>query len=149
VAEANILAAVVRHFGQYQRPEDFIDRGHCCECDEHYNELLGVPVDALTHEHTGDGAWDPTAFLTPDAFKYYFAGLARIADGDRHAWLDQFLMRFAVHFTDSFSPEDWAITEQLLEYWWLDESLSEFQRDGLERALDVCRRGRAGAAAGA
>jgi hypothetical protein len=135
-----ILEKVSRHFSRYSRPADFINRDHCDECAEHYETLLGVPVDRLEYAHLGDGAWDPSAMLTPDGFRYYFPGIARIADQERDIWMDPLVMRLPLHYTGTFSPDDWRITLELLEHWWLDERLTQFERDGLERGMDTCRK---------
>lgn len=135
------LERVASHFARYERPTDFISRYHCDECAEHFLTLLHVQVADLTWAHVGDGAWDPSCMLAPDAFKYYFPALARIADADREGWLDMLIARLPLHYTTTFTREDWLVVQDLLEYWWLDEGLSQFVRDGIERGLDVCRRG--------
>ncbi len=140
MTSSDALAALTAHFAQYSRPADYINRAHCCECEEHYLELLDVPVECLTHEHTGDGAWDPTAFLTPDAFRYYLPGLARIADSDREVWLELFVMRIGLHYTETCNADDWHAITALLEGWWCDESVPEWTRHALEGALDLSRR---------
>jgi hypothetical protein len=131
----DLLAQVREHFAQYARPDDHIDRSHCCECAEHYAELLDVPVDALAKDHVGDGAWDPTCFLTADAFRYYFPGMARIAESDRW-WLEILAPRLSLWYVDTFSPADRALVKRLLEHWWADEDTPDSVRLGLERALD-------------
>jgi hypothetical protein len=134
-----IPAMVARHFSRYERPADFINRYHCDECAEHFETLLNLPVDDLTYGHVGDGAWDPTCMLTPDGFRYYFPGIARIADQERAVGVDILVRRLALHYTDTFGRDDWLIIQELLGHWWLDERLSQFDRDGLERGLDTCR----------
>ncbi len=131
----DILDEIRIHFARYSRPDDYIDRAHCCECEEHYLELLDVPVDALSKEHVGDGAWDPTCFLTSDGFRYYFPGMARIADADRF-WIDIFASRLALWYVDSFSAEDRVLVRRLLEHWWLDDGTPDWERLALQRALD-------------
>jgi hypothetical protein len=130
-----LLEEVRVHFAQYPRPDGYINAGHCCECAEHYAELLDVPVDALAKEHVGDGAWDPTCFLTPEGFRYYFPALARIAEADRD-WLEILTPRLSLWYVDAFTPDDRAFVRRLLEHWWLDDDTAEWTRLAVERALD-------------
>lgn len=129
----DVLDEVRAHFGRYSRPDDFIDAAHCCECAEHYAELADVTVDDLAKEHVGDGAWDPTCFLTSEGFRYYFPGLARIATEDRD-WLEMLLPRLSGHYVECFSAEDLALVQRLLDEWWLDEGTSEWTRDAISNS---------------
>jgi hypothetical protein len=130
-----ILDEIRTHFARYERPKDYIDRAHCCECEEHYLELLDVPVDALTKDHVGDGAWDPTCFLTSEGFRYYFPGIAGIADEDRY-WIDILAPRLSLWYVDCFNDEDRDLVRRLLEHWSLDGQTPDWPRLALERALD-------------
>jgi hypothetical protein len=130
-----LLARIAEHFARYARPDDYIDRGHCCECAEHYDELLDVPVEALAKDHVGDGAWDPTCFLTAGAFRYYFPGMARVADEDRW-WLEILGPRLSLWYVDAFSAEDRVLVKEILEAWWADDATPDGPRLAVERALD-------------
>jgi hypothetical protein len=135
VATRPILHEIAHHFARYTRPDDYIDRTHCCECAEHYAELLDVTVDDLRKEHVGDGAWDPTCFLTPGAFRYYFPAMARIADEDR-GWIEMLAPRLSLWYVDSFDDSDRDLVRRLLEEWWGDPQTPEWTRLAVERALD-------------
>lgn len=134
-SSAELLQLIAEHFAQYARPDGYINAAHCCECAEHYGELLDVPVEALAKEHVGDGAWDPTCMLTADAFRYYFPGMARIADEDRW-WIEILAPRLSLWYIDSFSPADRALVKELLECWWADQATPDGPRLAVERALD-------------
>jgi len=129
------LARLADRFSKYERPLDFINASHCCECAEHFAALLDVPVGQLRQEHVGDGAWDPTCFLTPDAFRYYLPGMCRIATADRY-WLEMLAPRLSLWYVDSLDATDRVALKKLLEAWWLDEATPEGPRLAVERALD-------------
>jgi hypothetical protein len=132
---AELLHVVDQHFARYERPNEYIDATHCCECAEHYEELRDVTVGQLTKEHVGDGAWDPTCFLTTEGFRYYFPALVRIASADRD-WIEMLAPRLVRHYADCFSTEDRRLVRLLLEAWWADEATPEWTRLAIERALD-------------
>ena len=136
-----VFSQLSNRFARYQRPEDYIDAGHCDECREHFEELANVLVTDLSKEHVGDGAWDPTCFLTPPAFRYYFPGLARIAEQDRD-WLEMLLPRLTIHYVDDFDPGDRELVRRLLEHWWEDEATSEWLRLAIESVLQQYARSR-------
>lgn len=130
-----LLEEIRAHFAQYTRPDNFIDASHCCECAEHYAELADVPVEGITKEHVGDGAWDPSTFLSADGFRYYFPGLCRIANEDR-SWLDIFAPRLGLWYVDTFSEEDRLLARRMLEAWWFAPETPDSSRLAVERALD-------------
>ena len=130
-----ILEELRTQFASYSRPDDFIDRRHCCECEEHYAELLDVPVEAFEYAHVENQGWDATCFLTPDAFRYYFPALARVAQENPLDWMQALVMRLPLHYTDSFSPHDCALTVRLLEHWWTRSDLDEATRHAIAGAL--------------
>ena len=119
----------------YEHPIDFINASHCCECAEHFEELRGVSVDELRKEHVGDGAWDPTCFLTPGGFRYYLPGMCRIATEDRQ-WLEMLAPRLSLWYVDSLDAADREVVKTLLEAWRLDGATPEGPRLAVERALD-------------
>ena len=121
-------------FAAYRRPENYINRDHCDECAEHYETLQDVSALELNKEHVGDGAWDPSCFLTADAFRHYFPGLIRIAMDDRE-WLSMLAPRFGLWYVDSFDSRDRQLARQWLEALWLDTDTDESQRVDIELAL--------------
>ncbi len=131
----SLLEEILLHFARYERPADYIDAAHCDECAEHYEQLLHVPVGALTKEDVGDGGWDPTAVLTTEGFRYYFPALARIATADRD-WIESVAPRLSLWYVDCFDTADRELVRRLLEAWWLDEETPEWTRLAVERALD-------------
>jgi hypothetical protein len=133
----DIIREIQTHFSQYKRPENYINRFHCQECEEHYQELLEVSADQISYTHVENPGWDPTCFLSPDAFRYYFPGLVRIAEQHRQDWLPTLVGRLGVHFVDSFSREDRALVKRVLEYWWLCEDITEWDRTDMGRVLET------------
>lgn len=131
-----IIEEIQAHF-QYPRPDDYINRYHCSECEEHYQELLNVPVEKLEYAHLENQGWDPTCFLSPDGFRYYFPALARVADQNRQVWLPVLVNRLGLHYVQTFSPQDRALVKRLLEYWWLCEDLEEGDRTDIGRVLET------------
>lgn len=132
---ASILEEIRDHFARYDRPADYIDRAHCCECEEHYIELLDVTVDSIGYVHVENPGWDPTCFLSPAGFRHYFPGLARIADGHPDHFLEALAMRLSGHYVELFTAEERDLVRRLLEHWWTFEDISEWDRRAVERAL--------------
>jgi hypothetical protein len=130
----SLTRQIEERFAAYPRPVDYIDQDHCDECAEHYQTLLDVAPADLTKDHVGDGAWDPSCFLTADAFRHYFPGLARIAVADR-GWLAMLAPRFGLWYVDSFDTGDRRLTRRWLEALWLDPGTDERQREDIELAL--------------
>lgn len=131
----DLLNEIRQHFSRYARPADFIDRGHCCECEEHYQELIGTTAETIAYEHVQNAGWDPTCFLSPGGFRYYFPGLARIADQHREDFLEALVMRLNGHFDQLFTESERSLVGRLLEAWWLDETISDWNRAAVEQAL--------------
>jgi hypothetical protein len=131
----DLLDEIREHFSQYVRPADFIDRGHCDECAEHYQELVDATAETITYEHVENPGWDPTCFLSPGGFHYYFPGMARIADQHRDDFLEAFVMRLNGYFDALFTATERRLVRRLLESWWLDDSLSDWNRGAVEQAL--------------
>ena len=132
-----ILAELREQFSSYERPDAFIDRAHCCECEEHYDELLDVTVDSIAYRHVENAGWDPTCFLTPEAFRYYFPGLARVADEHPDDFMLTLAMRLPLHYGEAFTRHDRALIAQLLEAWWLRDDIDQLTRDHLEHAINL------------
>jgi hypothetical protein len=135
----DLLERIRAHFAQYPRPHDYINRHHCGECEEHYQELLEVPVEKIAYAHVENAGWDPTCFLSSEGFRYYFPGLARIADQHREDWLGVLVSRLESWQVESFSAADRALVRELLEYWFLCEDLSEWDHTDIGRVLEYYR----------
>lgn len=133
----DILERIQAHFAQYGRPPDYINRHHCSECEAHYQELLEVPVEKIEYRHVENPGWDPTCFLSSEGFRYYFPGLARIADQHREDWLGVLVSRLGGWQVESFSAEDRALVRALLEQWFLCEDVSEWDRTDIGRVLET------------
>jgi len=65
-------------FGAVPRPEHFTDFQHCCECAEYDEILQRHDPGNIRFDQLGPAA-DPMCFVTDQAFRYYFPGLARLA----------------------------------------------------------------------
>lgn len=78
MTEADIIAAAERVFAAVERPAQFTDREHCCECREHDDVLLAHDPQTITREALGGMGWDPITFTTDEGFRYYLPGLIRI-----------------------------------------------------------------------
>ena len=90
--DAELLEAVRRACQGEPRPARFTDSGHCCECAEHDAALRAATPGTIGLETLGNPGWDPICFITPEGFRYYLPGLARLALGRGGAYyLDQFL----------------------------------------------------------
>jgi hypothetical protein len=68
------------------RPAQFTDVNHCTECAEHHAALQRVTPDTIGLAELGSPGWDPTCFMSPEAFIYFLPGLARLALGTREAY---------------------------------------------------------------
>jgi len=135
--DSSLLEQIQAHFAQYTRPGDYINRHHCQECAEHYQELLDVPVEQLEYVHVENPGWDATCFLSSQGFRYYFPALARIADQNRQVWLAVLVNRLGLHCVESFSQEDRVLVKRLLEYWWRYEDIDEWDRTDIGRVLET------------
>lgn len=130
----SLARQIEERFATYARPDDFINRNHCDECAEHFETILDVSPAELTKDHVGDGAWDPTCFLTADGFRHYFPGMVRIAMEDRH-WLAMLAPRFGLWYVESFDASDRLLVRQWLEALWLDAATNDEQRRDVELGL--------------
>ena len=90
MTDDELLALVRGAFASVERPEHFTNHTHCCECAEHDDTLRARDIDTLTFDDLGNGAWDPMAFASPQAFAYFLPALARLALSEPHptwGWL--------------------------------------------------------------
>lgn len=87
--DSKILELVVQAFQGCPRPEHFTDYRHCGECAEHDQTLSSRTPDSITLDELGNPGWDPICFVSPEGFRYYLPGLARLVleePTDRHDW---------------------------------------------------------------
>lgn len=62
-----------------EKPEHFTDFGHCCECAEHDETLLGSSIDKIGIRELGNPGWDPMCFCSAEGMEYYFPALVRLS----------------------------------------------------------------------
>jgi hypothetical protein len=72
------LERVRTAFNECERPVHFTKFEHCEECAEHDQTLLSRTPDTITIEDVGNPAWDPICFISPEGFRYFIPGLARL-----------------------------------------------------------------------
>ena len=75
----DIEAAVARAFAYVPRPERFTPREHCEECGGHDETLRRFDPATIGLEQLGNSGHDPLCCATPEAFRYYFPALVRLA----------------------------------------------------------------------
>jgi hypothetical protein len=104
-------------------PENFTDRDHCEECAEHDETLRSCTPESIGLEQLGNPGWDPICFVLPDAFKYYFPALVRLAlDSEgNNSYLEQFLFHVTYQGEDSrffkhFSKDEREATLEVLKH---------------------------------
>lgn len=88
-----IIGRAEEIFSEVERPQHFTNHQHCCECQEHDDELQPFTPRTVTREALGHMGWDPITFCTVEGFRYFLPGLIRIAltvTGE-HNYYEQFL----------------------------------------------------------
>ncbi len=92
IKNAVLLFKVETPPGQFTR-----DPNHCCECQEHEATLQGRTPETIGLEELGSPGWDPTCFLNPEGFHYFFPAMVRLALEDRGetAYIQSFLFHLA------------------------------------------------------
>jgi hypothetical protein len=106
-------------FPESYRPDNFADPGHCEECRDHNETLLGTTREEITFDELGNPGWDPICFINEDGFKYYFPALVRLAlNGTGNEY---YITQFLFHITENasckgFSKEQSAYVVNILEY---------------------------------
>ena len=110
-------------FGGNAAPENYTNRDHCPECAEHDETLRSHTPQSIGLEQLGNPGWDPICFVLPEAFKYYFPALVRLAlDSEgSNGNLDQFLFHVTYQGEDSrffkhFSQAEREATLEVLHY---------------------------------
>lgn len=104
-------------------PENFTNRDHCDECAEHDETLRSCTPKSIDLEQLGNPGWDPICFVLPDAFKYYFPAMVRLAlDSEKNnSYLEQFLFHVTYDGEDSrffkhFSKDEREATLEVLKH---------------------------------
>lgn len=92
--DPDLKTRVARAFADVPRPEHFTSREHCEECAEHDETLRRFDPDTIGLEQLGNPGHDPLCYVSPEAFRYYFPALVRLAldsDGGQDSYLGSFL----------------------------------------------------------
>ena len=76
---AKIIAKAERIGALIERPAHFTNHEHCCECQDHDDELQPYTPATIPRKALGHMGWDPITFCTDHAFRYWLPGLIRIA----------------------------------------------------------------------
>ena len=104
-------------------PENYTNRIHCEECAEHDQTLRSFTPKSIGLEQLGNPGWDPICFVLPDAFKYYFPALVRLAldSEENNGYLEQFLFHVTYQGEDSrffkhFSKDEREATLEVLKH---------------------------------
>lgn len=87
--DSKTLESVRQAFQDCLRPAHFTDYQHCEECAEHNQTLASRTPDSITLQEVGNPGWDPICFVSPEGFRYYLPGLARLvveSPPDGHSW---------------------------------------------------------------
>lgn len=110
-----VLHRIREAFVHEPRPEHFTDYKHCGECAEHDEMLRSYTPDTITEVQVGHGGWDPICFVTPDGYRYYLPGLARLVIETRGEYLDQFLFHLRHDRIATFTPQQRAAVAAFIE----------------------------------
>lgn len=118
-----------------QRPEHFTNHTHCCECQDHDEELQPFTPTTLTREALGHMGWDPITFCTDEGFRYFLPGMIRILlteTGDQ-SYYEQFLfhLNYVSEDRDRYkicSEEERKIVTEALN-WLLDNKSDEIEAE--------------------
>ena len=144
---AAIISRALEVFAHVERPEHFTNHTHCCECQEHDEELQPFTPETITRQALGTMAWDPITFCTDQAFRYFLPGMIRITlteSGDNNFY-EQFLwhLNYVAKDRDRFkacTEEEQEVVAMALN--WLLENRSreielECASDELLSALEM------------
>ncbi len=119
----DIQAHVKEVFANNAAPENYTDRNHCEECAEHDETLRTFTPETIGIEQLGNPGWDPICFVLPEAFKYYFPALVRLALETKgsNSYLDQFLFHVTYEGENSrffkyFTRAEREATLEVLRY---------------------------------
>jgi hypothetical protein len=119
ITKEDIIEQALLLFPADYRPDNFTDPGHCEECRDHNDTLLGTTREDITFNELGNPGWDPICFINEEGFKYYFPALVRLAltgYGDEY-YITQFL--FHITWNTScmgFTKEQSEFVVKVLEY---------------------------------
>lgn len=113
-----VLAAIDAAFREEPRPAHFVRQpNHCEECADHEAVLQATTRESISLAEVGNPGWDPLCYVTDDAFRHLFPGLARLALGSgEDYYLDQFLFHLESGRVDALNPAQAAAVAVLLDF---------------------------------
>jgi hypothetical protein len=134
--QMNIFTEIDALFSRYAKPSNYINREHCAECQEHYQALKGIDRSTLQYSHVENQGWDPTCFLTPEAYRHFLPSLARIAEHHRD-WILPFVSRLEGYQCETLSKEEIACLQKLLLRWNNAPDVLGYDKILIERLLQT------------
>lgn len=137
----SIIARAEKVFSAVERPQHFTDHMHCCECQDHDDELQPFTPATVTREALGHMGWDPITFCTNDGFRYFLPGMIRIVmteTGDDN-YYEQFLWHLNWDGDENdrikiCTPGEREIVHQSL-LWLLENRVEEIEEDMVSNEL--------------
>lgn len=131
-----IIARALAFAERLPRPAHFTNHTHCCECQEHDEELQPYTPADVPRAALGTGGWDPITFTTLEGFRYFLPGLVRVVltETGEDDYYDQFLWHVGMdqrwaERRAACSPEERELVRAALE-WLLEHRAQEFE-DGM------------------
>jgi hypothetical protein len=118
----NTIKNLIESIPNVDRPLDYINKDHCDECLEHYEELFEVTVDKISFDIVANPGWDPTCFLTSSGFRYYLSGLIRICD-DHPEWIETLIGRLNGFQGVELSKSDKDVILNVMNVWFNDDRI--------------------------
>ena len=109
-------------FTEIPKPIDYIDKDHCEECNDHFNELSQYTSKSLPYSIIENPGWDPTCFLTPLGFRYYITGLIRLSNG-HHEWIETLISRLTGYQRPGLNTNDLHIVSLVMLEWLKDSTI--------------------------
>jgi hypothetical protein len=137
-AKTEVLELIRAAFGAEPRPDRFTDCVRGSDRWAHEETLRIHTPETISLEEVGRAGWDPICFLTSEAYRYYFPGLARLALSG--GYLGEFLFQLNDDRLAAFSSQQKQAARQLLEYF-RDQIPREVDRwDALNELTEKIRR---------
>ncbi len=136
-----IIARAEKVFSTVKRPQHFTNHRHCCECQEHDEELQPFTPADIPRAALGHMGWDPITFCTDEGFRYFLPGMIRIVmtetgeDNYYHqflwqlTWVHKDCDRFAI-----CSIEERKVVLAALE-WLLEHRADEIEEEYVSEEL--------------
>ncbi len=116
-----------------KRPAHFTNHTHCCECQDHDDELQPYTPRDVTRRALGTGGWDPITFTTLAGFRYFLPGLVRVvlSESGPDDYYDQFLWHISMDIRWQERKQACSTQEQELVRdtltWLLEHRAQEFE----------------------